>query len=881
MSNLNPARAGLLETFALDLPLTRGDGVRLFDEAGREYLDFLSQYGALPFGQNPREIWQAVSAFEASGMPTMIQPLRAPEAERLAERLAELTPGDLSIVTLANSGAEAVEAAIKLARVRTGRDAILATQNGFHGKTLGALSATGRAQYQTDFAAPLSGFDHVPFGDVAALEARLADAPERFAAFIVEPIQGEGGVVRPPEDYLDRVIAACRRHGVLVVVDEIQTGLGRTGRLFACEDGAETPDMLLLAKALGGGLMPIAACIARPDAWDDRFGRLHSSTFANNNLACRVANATLDRLLADDRALIRHVDANGARLREGLDALAAEHPGVIREVRGRGYMAGLEFHPLDGRTDSATMAFASLNGGFAAIVSSFLMNVEGVLTAPLFNDSHVLRLSPPLVAEAADIDRALGALGRVCEIIARRDYVRLVRHLVAPSRAAKLAADPPAPSRGAPSRAAATRGGRRFAFLIHYTEEADIYRSDPSFAAFDDRELADWKQWVKRLGPGAARRLPEVASRTGDVADGLILSVPLLPQDMTGKGKALAGAMVRDAVGVAAQHGAGRLGLGAFTSIVTRGGATVTGEGLPITSGNTLTTVSAVQSIETVAARVGLPLERARVAVVGASGAIGRLAAMMLARRVGELTLVGNAGNPFAPKLLSKVADDVVASLARDGDDAAAGRPGALRAAVRRVDGGCGGAAKGRHERFVQTLAAAGEPAPLAFTTDLSAALARADVVLVATSADTTLVDPARLRPGTLVCDVARPPNVAQASLEGSGVLVFDGGLVKPPFDLDLGPFQTLPENLCWGCLGETMLLTLAGETRDFSIGATLSLDDADHVAGLAQAHGFEPAEARWYGERVGEPAFRALAEALRTGRDDAATPPLYHVAAE
>jgi acetylornithine/succinyldiaminopimelate/putrescine aminotransferase/predicted amino acid dehydrogenase len=765
----------------------------------------------------------------------MLQPLRNLAAERLADRLAEVAPGDLGIVTFTNSGAETVEAAIKLARVRTGRDVILSAAGAFHGKTLGALSATGNPAYQQDFGGPAPGFAQVPWGELDALRARLAAGD--VAAFIVEPIQGEGGVNCPPEGYLDAAIALCREFGVLSVVDEIQTGLGRTGALFACAEGAEVPDMLLLAKALGGGLVPIGALIVRPSAWDDRFGRLHSSTFAGSGLACAAGLATLDRLLADDGALIARVRDLGEVFGAGLARLGDAYPDVIREVRGRGFMRGIEFRRLDGGA-SAAMAFASLNGGVTALVSSYLMNVEGVLTAPLFNASHVLRLQPPLIAERAEIDRALAAIGSLCAVIRRGDTATLVRHLVAERRA-------PVAERvreAGPRRVGATEKPRpgAFGFLIHYTEEEDILRSDPSFRGFSGPELAEWQDWVKRLGAGVARALPAVTSRTGATAEGWIMSVPMLPEDMRGRGRAAATAMIRDAVDLAAAQGIGRVGLGAFTSIVTRGGETVTGRGPAITSGNTLTTVAAVESLEAIARQTGLALGEAHVVVVGASGAIGRLAAMMLARRAGRITLVGNAANPFAPRLLARVAEEVQASLAGAPAHRALGA-GRLHLEVRGAAGRC--------------LRPGGWPreAPqVSWTTDRRAALATADVVLVATSSEATLVDPRDLAPGTLVCDVARPPNVARAEAARHGVLVFDGGLVAPPVPVDLGPFGTLPPELCWGCLGETMLLALAREEGDFSIGSRLSLADADRLATLARRHGFRPAPPQWYGARLG-----------------------------
>ncbi len=870
MSSVNPARADLLETFALDVAMVRGTGTRLFDEQGREYLDALAQYGALPFGHNPPELWDALMAARQAEMPAMVQPLRPVAAERLADRLAEITPGDLAITTFTNSGAETVEAAIKLARVRTGRDRILSTWNGFHGKTLGALSATGKPLYQKDFAAPAPGFDYVPFGDLAALEARLEAEADQIAAFVVEPIQGEGGVVVPPEGYLDGVIALCRKYGVLSIVDEIQTGLGRTGALFACSEGSEVPDMLLLAKALGGGMMPIGACIVRPAAWDDRFGRLHSSTFANNNLACTVALAALDKILADDAALIGRVRENGARFRARLEALATRYPEVIREVRGRGYMMGLEFHPFDTQRHSATMAFSSLNGGVTALISSHLLNVHGILTAPLFNESHVMRLQPPLIATADELDRVATALEAVCDLLARRDYYTLVRHLAAEPR--DPVGDDPRTSTEevAPSRQAEAPVPGRFAFLVHYTQEEDIVRCDPSFGQFDETELVNWQNWMKRLGPGDLRRIPNVTSKTGATAEGKILFVPMLPRDMQGRSRAAATAMIKEAVDRAAGDGATRVGLGAFTSIVTRGGETVTGRGVPMTSGNTLTTVAAVQGIENVARRTGVPIEESHVVVVGASGAIGRLASLMLARRAGRLTLVGNAKNPFAPSLLSRLTDETCAVLT-DGSETSGERPGELalrmREMARRVPRAANESEKGLSGRFAEAFARRGERPPLHATTDLQEALAEADIVLVATSSDVALVDPTELRPGTLVCDVARPPNVRQADLTETGVLVFDGGLVTPPTPVDLGAVQSHATNLCWGCLGETMLLALARQEKDFSIGSKLSLADADLIAALAEEHGFDPAEPEWYGAELTGEEIDRFAAAVRTAR--------------
>jgi acetylornithine/succinyldiaminopimelate/putrescine aminotransferase len=315
MTALNPARADLLATFGLDLALATGAGCRLTGEDGRDYLDFLAQYGALPFGHNPPAIWAALAAAREAGAPAMLQPLRNLAAERLAARLAEVTPGDLGIVTFTNSGAETVEAAIKLARVRTGRSVIVATHRGFHGKTLGALSATGNPAYQRDFDAPAPGFDHVPYGDLDALRARLGQGD--VAGFIVEPIQGEGGVHVPPEGYIDAAIALCREAGA---VDR-----GRDPdrarpdrRALRLRRGREVPDMLLLAKALGGGLVPIGALSCGPGPGTTGSGGSTAPPSRATGSPPRRVSRRSTALLADDGALIRAVRENGRRLGEGL-----------------------------------------------------------------------------------------------------------------------------------------------------------------------------------------------------------------------------------------------------------------------------------------------------------------------------------------------------------------------------------------------------------------------------------------------------------------------------------------------------------------------------------------------------------------------------------
>src|SRR5262245_47989939 len=229
-THVNPRLGRWMSQLEMDKVFVRGEGCYRDDQSGRRYLDFLAQYGALPFGFNNQYVWRAVEQLRDRFEPSFVQPSYLEAAGELAKRLVNVAPPGMQYVTFANSGAEAVEASIKLCRSRTGRIGVLAAKNGFHGKTLGALSATDKKKYQEGFGAPVEGFDYVPFGDLDALERALDG--RFYAAFIVEPIQGEGGIIEAPTGYLAEAGEICRRSGAKMIVDEIQTGLGRTGAVL-------------------------------------------------------------------------------------------------------------------------------------------------------------------------------------------------------------------------------------------------------------------------------------------------------------------------------------------------------------------------------------------------------------------------------------------------------------------------------------------------------------------------------------------------------------------------------------------------------------------------------------------------------------------------
>ena len=391
---LNPGLARLFRFGGSETVEWAAEGCLVWDVHGREYIDCASGPAVFNIGHRHPRVLAAVRE-QLDRMPMSVRTMPSAPQAQLAERLAELTPGDLQYSFFCNSGAEAIEGALKLARLATGRPGVIAMQQGFHGKTLGALSATGREYYRGPFEPLLPGFTHVPFGDADAVEAALGP---QTGAVILEPIQGEGGVIVPPPGYVRRIREICDRHDVLMIVDEIQTGLGRTGRLFCVDYEETTPDILTLAKALGGGVMPIGAFIARPRLWEEyrREPYLHSSTFGGNPLACRAGLATLD-VLVYERLAERAVERGQEFLRH-LRQIQARHPEVITGVRGRGLMIGVEFAHSD----------------YALLVSAEAGH-RGVITFYTLNNPRVIRIEPPLVISSELIARAAegidGAVG--------------------------------------------------------------------------------------------------------------------------------------------------------------------------------------------------------------------------------------------------------------------------------------------------------------------------------------------------------------------------------------------------------------------------------------------------------------------------------------
>lgn len=850
---VNPAIGGLLRRLRMDRTFVRGEGCWLVDERGRRYLDAIAGYGSVPFGHDPAEIWRAVREVEERAEPVFVQPSSLGAAGELAERLLELAPAGLERVTFANSGAEAIEAAIKLVRAASGRPGILSAQDGFHGKTLGALSATARRVYQEPFFAPLPGFESVPYGDLDALERALAERGRELAAFIVEPIQGEGGIVEPPAGYLRGVRELCDRHGVALVLDEVQTGLGRTGSMFVCEAEGVVPDALVVGKALGGGLVPIGAVLYAEGLASEDFALRHTSTFAGGALASRVGLAVLDRLTADGGALLERVRANGARLREGLEAVRVEHPVAVRAVRGQGFLLGLELtRERDDFPRQSLLGLMAEQERLAALLSSYLLEVEGVRVAPTLLASSVLRIEPPLTFEEELCDTVVDAVRRGAGHVARGDTGALVNHLLDRPRKLEPARERPrARSLSAPpSRDGA---GGRWAFLVHPIDHASYGDFDPSLAAFSAPELVEitgrWSELVEPFVVGSAR----IPSGDGS-AYGEFVVVPRTSAELHAADRGEALALVRAAIALARARGAEVVGLGGQISVVTGAGLDLGDPGVPLTTGNAFTALSAVDSAAQAAAAAGVEPERATAAVLGAAGSVGRGVALLLAREFERLVLLGNPAHPAASlRTLRLVAERLAASLLDAPPDSG---PLAERAAAL-ARGGADAAA---------VAARLLEEGSLVLGTDADALLPLADVVVAATSSTAPVLRPGQLRPGAVVCDVARPLDADPAvGLERPDALVVEGGLVELPEGADLGWDFGLPPATVFACMCEPMMLALERRYELARVGVETPPELLRTLRGWAADHGFRPAPPRSFGRPVSDEDWRRV-RAARSG---------------
>jgi ornithine--oxo-acid transaminase len=408
---INPQFARVLKTIGFDRTWVRAEGAYLWDSKDRRYLDMLGGFGMFNVGRNnPRVRAALVEALELD-LPGGVQLGASPLPPLLAEELLRRTPARLERVLFCSSGTEAVEAALKLGRAATRRSRVLSLEHAFHGLTLGSLSANGNPEFTSRFGPLLPGFGRVPVGDLDVLEMELRR--EDVAVFLVEPVQGKG-VYLPPDGYFAAAQELCRRYGTLFCADEVQTGFGRTGRLFAFEHWGVEPDLVTVAKSLSGGYVPVGALMMSKavheavfDSMENAFS--HGSTFAPNELAMAAGLATLAEL--DDQGLVERAATLGRRLLELTEPLRERHP-VVRDVRGLGLMWAIEFGEPASRARSYRLVERFQPGLFSQLVVVPLFREHRVLIQVAGHGLQVVKGLPPLVVTEDDLGEFAGSLDK-------------------------------------------------------------------------------------------------------------------------------------------------------------------------------------------------------------------------------------------------------------------------------------------------------------------------------------------------------------------------------------------------------------------------------------------------------------------------------------
>lgn len=418
---LNPQVGRIVRTLGFDKTWVGGDGAHLIDASGQRYLDLFGGYGVFAIGRYHPEAVAAVEAVMQARTGNLPQLGVTLLSGVLAEQLLARAPGSVGAMVPANTGTEAVEAAIKISRAATGRPRILYAEHAFHGLTLGSLSLNGNSEFRDGFGPLLPACDAVPFGDENALRRELERGD--VAAFIVEPIQGKG-VNLPPAGYLQAAQRLCKDAGALLVCDEVQTGLGRTGRFLALEHWEMQPDLICLSKALSGGLVPIGAVLVSRAAFDKVFDGMeravrHGSTFGGNDPAAAAALATLKVL--DDEGLIERADRLGQLLLELTKPLVERYE-VVTNVRGRGLMWAIELGPPSGRgRRSVWKAVERAQPGlFSQLVTVPLFHEHHIFCQVAGHRMNVIKALPALVVEESEIRRFAAALE---EVVARAERV--------------------------------------------------------------------------------------------------------------------------------------------------------------------------------------------------------------------------------------------------------------------------------------------------------------------------------------------------------------------------------------------------------------------------------------------------------------------------
>ncbi|MDB5339989.1 MAG: aminotransferase class-III [Planctomycetaceae bacterium] len=795
-----PRLVELLQAFSLDVAYERAEGDWLwFRQDGElvKVLDFVGGFGANLLGHYHPDLIAEERRLLDERVPIFAQGSCRAGAGRVARALCERI-GDY-VVILTNTGAETVEAAIKHAYLERPYPLLWGVQNAFHGKTTGAIQLTANYCGPYEIFGPRVRFLD-PSDPSCWLEAE-AEAHAVSAAF-VEPVQGEGGVRPLPRPFVDWLRGITAEHGIPIVADEIQTGLGRTGNFLACEEFGIIPDYLCLSKALGGGMAKIGALLVKRERFVPEFSVAHTSTFAEDERSCALALKTLE--LIDRDQIPQRCAAAGRHLLTRLEAVRCEFPELIKEVRGRGLMIGIELQDLS-NSPSNSLRMLSQQKFLSYLAAAYLLRVHRIRLAPTLSQAFTLRIAPSAYVGEGEIDQFLVALSQFCAALRARDITHLTSFQVG-LPAGPIVVGSPAAVATAPQRELAETD-RRVAFIGHliFPEHAALW--DPALTRLPPSALEAYMAKPSRaLGPTIFEQF-HVHSPTGERVHFTYVGLDLTPTQIMA---ALAARdadwikrKVEEAIELARDAGCRLVGLGAYTSIVTGNGLRVKADAIELTTGNALTVGMGVKALSREAAAIGLSVSQACLGIVGATGNIGAACAVLMAPHVGALQLVVRDLNSI------------------------------------------------RASRLVAEIRAAAPGVDVSVTTELNA-LRGCGLIMSASNSPEPLIFPHHLGSGPVViCDLSLPADIAPEVRQArADVRVLRGGVVRLPCDR-AARIAGLPLNSghVFACIAETLLLGLEN-TMDAGTRGLVTPAGVEHMLRLADKHGFELADSLdnlWY----------------------------------
>lgn len=825
---VNPYLGELLKKLNMDKTFIRGKGNYVYDDKGNCYLDLISSFGALPFGFNPQEIWKVLEEIREREIPSLTQASVMEAAGELAKKIIEIAPEGFKYVSFANTGSEAVSIAIKMAQMATKRRKILTARGGFHGLSM-------------------NNFTTVPYGDISSLEKELENNPYEYAAFIVEPIQGEGGVIVPPKGYLSQAMEICHKYGSLFILDEVQTGLGRTGRLFACQREDITPDLLILGKVLGGGLYPISVCIIKEEVYTEEFTKGYSSTFAGNNIACMIGIKVLEILTRDNQYIINQIRENGERLLQRLFDLKMAFPKILKDVRGEGYFLGLEIEMDRLDFPQCLLSVLSEQESLLPLIVSYLLNVERIRVAPTLNNSKVIRLEPSFITSWEELKRAIDALDNILGILNEGNTIKILYPILNSSEERTSCISLVEREPWDIHKPSLDSQEGRFAFLVHPLDLTNYQEFDPTLSNLTREELQKLSEIGSEIIKPFVIGRTKVTSLYGNSAYGEFITLPYTAKQMMEFPQQKILNALEEALKLALKTGARIVGLGAYTSVVSRGGTLLKGKYLPITTGNSYTVASSIEAIKLAAQKLNVDLSQNTVAVIGATGSIGRALAILLGEEAHKIILVGNPKHPKSSlRRLTNVGTDIYRHLIAQ-----------IEKGWRPPDGSIG-----EYLSKDKNLEDAGL---LEITTNLEDAISKSQVIVTATNSPIELINPDIVNSGAIICDISRPPNVNPNIRKlRPDILVIDGGIIEIPGRPSLGWNFGFEKGLVYACMAETMMLALEHNYIDISLGTDLSIENILYFRELAKKHGFKLSQLRSFDRPITEEDWQNLAESRK-----------------